>query len=132
MRPSQPLPPSRRRGRLAAGAVAATLILAACGGGSDSSGSGAEPGEPLPEVEADSEAEAEASDESSTESDAAPAAVGAGYVDLVGPDVIPEAEIETNLLPNVVVDDLGNGRKVNFRNLVPQEKPVLLWMWAPH
>ena len=100
------------------------MILAACGGGSDSSGSGAEAGEPLPE--------ADAGDDSSTESDAAPAAVGAGYVDLVGPDVVPAAEIETNLLPNVVVDDLGNARKVNLRNLVPQEKPVLLWMWAPH
>ena len=124
MRPLQLLPRSRRRGRLAAGAVAATLLLAACGGGSDSSGSGAEPGEPLPE--------ADPVDESATESDAAPAAVGAGYVDLVGPDVIPAAEIDTNILPSVVVDDLNNGRKVNFRNLVPQDKPVLLWMYAPH
>ena len=128
MRPSQPHSPSRRRGRLAAGAVAATLILAACGGGSDSSGSGTESGEPLPEVDAD----AVAGDESSAESESAPAAVGTGYVDLVGPDVIPAAEIETNILPNVVVDDLNNGRKVNFRNLVPQDKPVLLWMYAPH
>jgi hypothetical protein len=32
----------------------------------------------------------------------------------------------------VVVDDLGNGREVNFENLVPQEKPILLWMYAPH
>jgi len=126
MRPSHPLSPSSRRGRLAAGAVAATLLLAACGGGSDSSGSGAEAGEPLPE------ADAVAGDETSAESDAAPAAAGAGYVDLVGPDVVPAAEIETNILPSVVVDDLGNDRKVNFRNLVPQEKPVLLWMWAPH
>jgi hypothetical protein len=124
MRPSRSLPPSRRRGRLAAGAVAAALILAACGGGSDASGSGAEAGEPLPE--------ADAVDESSTEGNAAPAAVGAGYVDLVGPDVIPAAEIDTNILPSVVVDDLNNGRKVNFRNLVPQDKPVLLWMYAPH
>jgi hypothetical protein len=104
--------------------VAAALVLAACGGGSDSSGSGAEVGEPLPE--------AEASGESSSENEAAPAAVGAGYVDLVGPDVIPAAEIDTNILPSVVVDDLNNGRKVNFRNLVPQDKPVLLWMYAPH
>ena len=128
MRPRHVLSPSgprrRSRGRLAAGAVAAALVLAACGGGSDSSGSGAEAGEPLPE--------ADAGDESSADDGGAPAAVGAGYVDLVGPDVVPAAEIDTNLLPSVVVDDLGNGRKVNFRNLVPQEKPVLLWMWAPH
>ena len=55
-----------------------------------------------------------------------------GYVDLVGPDVVPAAEIDTNILPSVVVDDLNNDRKVNFRNLVPQDKPVLLWMYAPH
>lgn len=124
VRSSQLLPPSRRRGCLAVGAVAATLLIAACGGGSDSSGSGAEAGEPLPA--------ADVVEESSTESDAAPIAVGAGYVDLVGPDVVPAAEIETNILPSVVVDDLNNGRKVNFRNLVPQDKPVLLWMYAPH
>ena len=99
-------------------------MLAACGGGSDSSAGGAKAGEPLPE--------ADAVDESSTEVDAAPAAVGAGYVDLVGPDVIAAAEIDTNILPSVVVDDLNNDRKVNFRNLVPQDKPVLLWMYAPH
>ena len=46
--------------------------------------------------------------------------------------MIPAAEIDTNILPSVVVDDLNNGRKVNFRNLVPQDKPVLLWMYAPH
>ncbi len=63
---------------------------------------------------------------------AAPAATGAGFVDLVGPDVVPAAEIDTNMLPSVVVDDLTTDRKVNFRNLVPQDKPVLLWMWAPH
>jgi hypothetical protein len=111
------------RRRFAAGAVGAALALAACGGGSDSSGSGADAGDPLPDVEVD---------DSPSDDGAAPAAVGAGYVDLVGPDVIPGAEIDTNLLPSVVVDDLTNDRKVNFRNLVPQEKPVLLWMWAPH
>ena len=133
MRPSQPLSSARRRGRLAAGAVAATLIVAACGGGSDSSGSGAESGEPLPGVDAEvrDDAVADTVDETSAETETTPA-VGAGYVDLVGPDVVPAAEIDTNVLPSVVVDDLNNDRKVNFRNLVPQDKPVLLWMYAPH
>lgn len=52
-------------------------------------------------------------------------------VDLLGDTVVPEAEIPSNLLPAVVLDDLSSGRKVNFRNLIPQELPVLLWMWAP-
>ena len=133
MRPSQPLSSARRRGRLAAGAVAATLILAACGGGSDSSGSGADPGEPLPGADTEVRDDAVATPATSRqpETETTPA-VGAGYVDLVGPDVIPAAEIDTNVLPSVVVDDLNNDRKVNFRNLVPQDKPVLLWMYAPH
>ena len=109
------------------GAVAATLVLAACGGGSDSSESGAESDESLPVV-----AETEDGDEPSDDTPAAPTATGAGFVDLVGPDVVPAAEIDTNLLPSVVVDDLTNDRKVNFRNLVPQDKPVLLWMYAPY
>jgi hypothetical protein len=62
----------------------------------------------------------------------APNAVEAGFVDLVGPDVLATSELETNMLPSVVVDDLTTDRKVNFRNLVPQDKPILLWMWAPH
>ena len=98
-------------------------MLAACGG-SDAA-NGADPGGSLPAVE-----NGETGDE--TESTTGPAATGAGFVDLVGPDVVAAAEIDTNLLPSVVVDDLTNDRKVNFRNLVPQDKPVLLWMYAPH
>ncbi len=120
----------RSRARRTAGVAAITLAIAACGGGSDSSGSGAESGEPLPAVDAGEAGDA--GEESTAENGAASATVGAGYVDLVGPDVIPAAEIDTNILPNVVVDDLNNDRKVNFRNLVPQDKPVLLWMYAPH
>jgi len=126
MRSTQLPSPARSRilsrRRLAGGAVGAALLLAACGGGSDS----ASDGESLSDVEAEEGAGSEATGE------ATPVAAGTGYVDLVGPDVVATAEIETNLLPSVVVDDLTNSRKVNFRNLVPQEKPVLLWMYAPH
>ncbi len=126
-----------RSGRAARSLVAATvagsLVFAACGG-SDSTGADAS--------EADGAAVA-AEPGTGEVDDAAPAAApepgaapepatGPGFVDLVGPDVVPAAEIETNVLPSVVVDDVTNGRKVNFRNLVPQDKPVLLWMYAPH
>ena len=114
---------TRSRGRLAAGAVAVGVTLAACGG-SDSPAGGARTSEPLPEVNS-------ADGGSSTVLPVTPTAVGATYVDLVGPDVAPASEVDTNRLPNVVVDDLNNDRKVNFRNLVPQDRPVLLWMWAP-
>jgi hypothetical protein len=31
----------------------------------------------------------------------------------------------------VVVNDINTGRDVNFGILIPHEKPILLWMWAP-
>ncbi|MEL6892232.1 MAG: hypothetical protein AAFP84_11590 [Actinomycetota bacterium] len=115
---------------LAAGAFA----LAACGGGSD--------GESLPDVAASaddgvtdaSDAAGESADVGDASSDGA-TPVGellSTQVDLLGETVRPESEFEANLLPSVVLDDVTTGRKVNFRNLVPQDKPVLLWMYAPH
>ncbi|WP_051071252.1 hypothetical protein [Ilumatobacter coccineus] len=105
-----------------AGALAGTMLFAACGGDDASTD------EALPEASPDTQTD------TGTEvpADVAATAVGAGFVDLVGAEVLPSAEIDTNQLPSVVVDDLTNDRKVNFRNLVPQDKPVLLWMWAPH
>ena len=55
-----------------------------------------------------------------------------GRVDLIGEEVDAASQIQSNLLPDVVVDDLTNDRRGNFRNLIPQDKPVLLWMYAPH
>ena len=116
------------RRRVTAGLVAATLLLAACGGGDDENEAGS--GDALPQVDESPETDVDANTDADTE--AAPAASGAAVVDLVGADVVAESELESNPLPNVVVDDINTGRKVNFRNLVPQEKPILLWMWAPH
>ena len=152
-------PTSSSRRRLASSLAAGTLVLAACGGSSDDGAGAAGSGEPLPAatdggvtdgdtppepVDAEPDvssssaadsAESGSSDQEPTETaspDAEPMAAAGGPVDLVGPDVEASAEVDTNQLPDVVVDDLNNGRKVNFRNLVPQEKPILLWMWAPH
>jgi hypothetical protein len=44
----------------------------------------------------------------------------------------PAADMVANQLPDVMVDDIGRGNKVNLRNLAPADKPILLWMWAPH
>ncbi len=107
------------RRRVTAGLLAGTLLLAACGGGDEGTDAGAS--DALPQV-----------DESSDAGEAAAAPTGPATVDLVSADVLPESDFEANLLPSVVVDDINTGRKVNFRNLVPQEKPILLWMWAPH
>jgi|GEM_PF-7104264 len=133
------------RRRFAAGTASATILLAACGGGSDDAGSAAQAGEALPSVDsgtddgtdtdtddAATDTDTDADDAGSDDGATPVAASGAGLVDLIGPDVVADAEVSTNLLPDVVIDDLNNGRKVNFRNLVPQEKPILLWMYAPH
>ena len=46
--------------------------------------------------------------------------------------VAPESDTPTNQLPDVVVDNVTLGNKVNLRNAAPAETPILLWMWAPH
>lgn len=106
-----------------------SLALVACGGGSDSAADGSGDTAPDATTAVDDTADGAAPEQPAN---AAPTTASTGHVDLVGPDVVPEAEIDTNLLPSVVVDDVTSGRKVNFRNLVPQEKPILLWMYAPH
>ena len=82
-------------------------MLAACGSGDDS-GSG----------------------------DAASSDNGSEAVDTPAPpdevEVTPEAEAATNQRPDVMVDDLIAGNQVNVRNLAPNDKPILLWMYAPH
>jgi hypothetical protein len=121
---------TRSRRRLAASALAGTMIFAACGGGgeSDDGASSAQPGEVVAEADTD----VADTEEAAPTVDAAPAAAGDGFVDLFGTDVVDVSNIDTNLLPDIVVNDLTNNREVNFRNLVPQEKPILLWMYAPH
>jgi len=50
----------------------------------------------------------------------------------------PEAGVEqpgpptASVLPDLVVDDVTAGTKVNLTSLVPSAEPILVWMWAPH
>jgi len=98
-------------------------VLAACGAGDG--------GDDAVEVRPAAETPANASaDAAGTPVD--PSQLLPTQVDLIGEAVQPSSEIESNLLPAVVLDDVTTGRKVNFRNLVPQDKPILLWMYAPH
>jgi len=105
--------------RTLAALTALAVTLAACGGGTDDATA-----PPIDETPASAPA-------STAPPPARPVALLPSQVDLRSDSVLPEAEIESNLLPSVVLDDLSAGRKVNFRNLVPQDLPVLLWMWAP-
>ena len=47
-------------------------------------------------------------------------------------EIDPAADLATNLLPDLVVDNLNDDNKVNLRNYGVGDKPILLWMWAPH
>ena len=44
----------------------------------------------------------------------------------------PASDVATNLLPDLVVDNLQDDNKVNLRNFGTSDKPILIWMWAPH
>jgi hypothetical protein len=66
------------------------------------------------------------------ETDAAvtpPAPVG-GRV--LASELDPAADFDANPFPNLVVDDVGRGGQANLANLLPTDRPVLVWAWAPH
>jgi len=46
--------------------------------------------------------------------------------------VEPAAQFEGNPFPDLVVDDVGRGGEANIANILPSDRPVLLWTWAPH
>ncbi|MDX2379801.1 MAG: hypothetical protein QNM02_08585 [Acidimicrobiia bacterium] len=107
-------PTRSHRSPLIAASIAAVLVLAACGGGGG-----------------DGSADADGAGDSATAEDGSDILTTAG-IDLGGAEVGSASEVESNLFPDLVVDDIGRGKKVNIRNIVPSDKPVLLWMWAPH
>lgn len=96
----------RPRRTTAALLTAAGLVLAGCGGGPPSSA----PASPAAPVTVPDH------DESRPAAEPAP---------------VPAAPA-ASVLPDLVVDDVGAGAKVNLASLAPSQRPVLLWMWAPH
>jgi hypothetical protein len=46
--------------------------------------------------------------------------------------VEPDAQFDGNPFPDLVVDDVGRGGEANIANILPSDRPVLLWTWAPH
>lgn len=47
-------------------------------------------------------------------------------------DVGAEAQFDGNPLPDLVVADVGRSGEANIANLLPSDRPLLLWAWAPH
>ena len=46
--------------------------------------------------------------------------------------VEPESQFDANPFPDLVVNDVGRGGEANLANILPSDRPVLLWTWAPH
>lgn len=50
----------------------------------------------------------------------------------LGSSVEPVSEFDGNPFPDLVVNDVGRSGEANIRNILPSDRPVLLWTWAPH
>ena len=70
-------------------------------------------------------------DTANADAETAPSAPEPGGRDL-GSELRPESATASNPLPDLLVDDVRRGAQVNVANLLPSERPVLLWAWAPH
>ena len=44
----------------------------------------------------------------------------------------PAAPSATVEVPDAVLTDVASGEEVSLRSIVPSERPVLFWFWAPH
>jgi hypothetical protein len=44
----------------------------------------------------------------------------------------PPATEVVEPLPDVLVHDVTAGTQVSLSSLLPADRPILLWMWAPH
>ena len=107
------------------------LTLAACGAGGGDDGVASE------SVLHDAPADTARPGDTGRPNDPADAAAAGDRrvvpgVDLGTADVDPASDVPTNPFPDLVVDDVRRGKKVNLRNLLPADDPVLLWLWAPH
>ncbi|MGH9155624.1 MAG: hypothetical protein ACRD1K_07295 [Acidimicrobiales bacterium] len=104
--------------RRSAAAVLVTLFLAACGGTSTTAQKPSGPPVTLPSL------------------DGPQAAVTAPPTPTPAPTPNPEpgptVGTRASVLPDLVVDDVGAGAKVNLASLVPSPQPLLVWFWAPH
>lgn len=46
--------------------------------------------------------------------------------------VEPASQFDGNPFPDLVVEDIGRSGEANTANILPSDRPVLLWTWAPH
>lgn len=85
-------------------------------------------------TEAPAASEAPAATEAPVETDAPPAEAVPAPVGgrAFSTELQPEAQFDANPFPDLVVDDVGRDGQANIANILPSDRPVLLWTWAPH
>lgn len=122
-------------------ALAAGLAFTACAAGSTDDAAPASDSTPTTAVTTPATDDPAATDDAATDTDtdeaaATDTAATGGEPFAVRRELPLEltaaSDIDTNLLPPIEVHDVGQDRMVNFRNIFPAERPVLLWMWAPY
>ncbi|WP_040491787.1 hypothetical protein [Ilumatobacter nonamiensis] len=67
-----------------------------------------------------------------TEAPAAEAAAPEVGGRVLATEVDPASQFDGNPFPDLVVEDVGRGGQANLANLLPADRPLLLWAWAPH
>ena len=123
--------------RLAALVAGTILIVAGCGDGdgasvatpSSTSSPAADDSSSAPSSTAAPAADPDATSPTSGPAPSDPAATEPPPSQLDATD--PPAEV-VEPLPDVSVQDVGAGAQVNLASLLPADRPILLWMWAPH
>ncbi len=100
--------------RRSVAAALAALFLTACGGRSTTAQPPPGPAATLPSL------------------DGAQTAQTSPRAPTPGPEPGPAGKTNASVLPDLVVDDVGAGTKVNLASLAPSPQPLLVWFWAPH
>ncbi|MGI9600549.1 MAG: hypothetical protein ACR2QE_01600 [Acidimicrobiales bacterium] len=110
--------------RLLATVLVAGLLAAACGAGDPQQTATSDPQVTTSQASDPPEAAAGTSATTNQPDGADPAVE-------VGVDPPPTEPIATDI-PAVDTIDVRTGETVNLQSLVPSEKPLLFWFWAPH
>ena len=63
---------------------------------------------------------------------AAPAAAPSLATTATSTAAAPPAPSVAVEVPDAVLTDVASGEEVSLRSMVPAERPVLFWFWAPH
>ena len=109
------------------GLVPVALLLASCGAGSDDD-VGAQPSAQAVQSPVTSQKQSEADQETSPSVAATPTRTAAPE----SPEPEPLALSPENVVPSVEVVDVRADEVVDVQSVVPADRPVLLWAWAPH